>query len=160
MLAIKIICVGKLKEKFLTQAIEEYVKRLKAMCKCEIIELAEYKITDNPSNSEILRCKSKETETIMKKISEKDYVIAMCIEGEQLSSEDFAQKIEELTVNGVSTIAFIIGGSYGICDTVKNRANFKMSISKMTFPHQLFRVLLIEQIYRGFSIINKTKYHK
>lgn len=160
MLSIKIICIGKMKEKFLVSAISEFEKRLKTMCKFEIIELSEHRVSDNPSQSEIEICKTREGESILKKISDRDFLISMCIEGNEISSEKFAEKIMTISNSGISTITFVIGGSFGISDTVKSKSNFKMSVSPMTFPHQLFRVMLTEQIYRALSINLKTKYHK
>lgn len=160
MLNIKIICVGKLKEKYLIDAIKEYEKRLKTMCKLEIIEVAEYKIVDNPNETQIMQCINEESKTICRKIADREYLIPMCIEGEQVSSEKLAQKFDQVSLSGMSKITFIIGGSHGIDDGIKNRANMKLSMSKMTFPHQLARVMLLEQIYRAFSINLGTKYHK
>lgn len=160
MLNVKIICVGKLKEKYLVDAIKEYEKRLKIMCKIEIIEVSEYKIAENPSENQILQCIDEEGKSIAKKIGEREFLIPMCIEGTQISSENLAEKINQVSLNGTSKITFIIGGSHGIAQNIKNQADFKLSMSKMTFPHQLARVMLLEQIYRAFSINAKTKYHK
>ncbi len=160
MLNIKIICVGKLKEKYLVDAVKEYEKRLKVMCKLEILELSEHKLPDNPSESEISKCILVEGDAILKKIGDREYIIPMCIEGEQISSEKLAENINNIGLDGFSKITFVIGGSYGLSLDVKNRAKFKLSMSKMTFPHQLARVMLLEQIYRAFSINANTKYHK
>lgn len=160
MINIKIVCVGKLKEKYLVEAIKEYEKRLKTMCKLEIIEVLEYKLEQNPSEKNIEQCVLEEGKNIDKKIAEKEFLIPLCIEGEQISSEKFADKFNELALNGNSKITFVIGGSHGIDDTIKNKANFKLSMSKMTFPHQLARVMLLEQIYRSLSINLGSKYHK
>lgn len=157
---IKIICIGKLKEKYLVDAIKEYEKRLKIMCKFEIIELSEYKICDNPNQTEIDKCKNEEGKSILKKITERDFLIPMCIEGTNISSEDLSKKIEDISLKGFSKICFIIGGSHGISDEIKQKSNYKLSMSKMTFPHQLARVMLAEQIYRALSITQGTKYHK
>lgn len=150
---IKIICVGKVKEKYLRDAIEEYEKRLSKYTKLKIIEVSDI---DNPSIDIVLL---KEKELIEKYIEDKDYVITMEIEGNIISSEEFAKKIDSI-FNTNSNITFIIGGSYGLHQDIKNRSNYKLSFSKMTFPHQLFRVNLLEQIYRAFKINNNESYHK
>lgn len=150
---IKIICVGKIKEKFYTEALEEYKKRLSKYTKLEIIEVPD--IFDN--NIEIT--KSKEAELILKNINQKDYIITLEIKGNQLTSEEFASKIENTFITNPN-ITFIIGGSYGLDEKITNISNYKLSFSKMTFPHQLFRVILLEQIYRSFRIINNENYHK
>lgn len=150
---IKIICVGKVKEKYLRDAIEEYEKRLSKYTKLKIIEVSD---VDNPSIDIVLL---KEKELIEKHIEDKDYVITMEIEGNIISSEEFARKIDNI-FNTNSNITFIIGGSYGLHQDIKNRSNYKLSFSKMTFPHQLFRVNLLEQIYRVFKINNNEAYHK
>ena len=159
MIKINVIAVGKLKEKYLIDACGEYLKRLKAYARLEITEINEYKSKENPSASEIEIIKEKEGEMILSKISKSAFVIPMCIEGVQLSSEELSRKIEStMLTNG--EIVFIIGGSYGLSDKVKQRGNFKLSFGKITLPHQLMRVVLLEQIYRAFSIINNSKYHK
>lgn len=150
---IKIICVGKIKEKYLSDAIEEYKKRLSKYTKLEIIEVNDI---DNPSKDIVLL---KEKELIVKHIDVRDYVITLEIEGNMLSSEELAKKIDNI-FNTNSTITFIIGGSYGLHQDIKNRSNYKLSFSKLTFPHQLFRVNLLEQIYRTFKINNNETYHK
>lgn len=147
---IKIICVGKIKEKYLRDAIEEYSKRISKYTKLEIIEVAD------ESNGDIL---FKEQEKIKKYINEKDYIITLEIEGKQLTSTDLAMKINGIFIN-YPNITFIIGGSYGIHDNIKKISNYSLSFSKMTFPHQLFRVLLLEQIYRAYKILNNESYHK
>lgn len=159
MLNINIICVGNLKEKFFCDAVSEYKKRLQRYCKFEIIELSEEKISDQSTQSQIDKTLKKEGEKILSKIGKSDYVVAMCIEGKQLSSEELSYKISDISQTN-STISFVIGGSWGLSDEVKNRANMRLSVSKMTFPHQLFRVMLSEQIYRAFSITANAKYHK
>lgn len=148
---IKFICVGKIKEKFYRDAIEEYIKRLKKYTKLEIIE-----VMDEPNIEKALKV---EEERISKHIKENDYVITMEIEGKMISSLDLASKIANTFINH-SNIVFVIGGSYGLSDTIKKRSNFALSFSKMTFPHQLFRVVLLEQIYRAFKINNNENYHK
>ena len=150
---IKIICIGKLKEKYLKAAIEEYEKRLKKYTTIQIIELQDEAFYD------VEKIKSMEGEKIEKYIHQKDYVITLEIEGTQLTSENFAEKLQNIYLEN-SNIDFIIGGSYGLSDNIKNRSNLKLSFSKMTFPHQLFRVILLEQIYRAYKINNNEKYHK
>ncbi len=157
---ITIITVGKLKEKYLKEAIEEYSKRLGRYCKLEIIELADEKTPDNASEKEEEAIKEKEGQGILSKIKDNMFVIAMDLKGKQLTSEEFANYIENLGVMGDSNIAFIVGGSLGISKSVLARANYKLCFSKMTFPHQLFRVMLLEQIYRGFRIMKGEPYHK
>ncbi|MBQ1389202.1 MAG: 23S rRNA (pseudouridine(1915)-N(3))-methyltransferase RlmH [Clostridia bacterium] len=160
MLRVNIICVGKLKEKYLRDAAAEYAKRLAAYCKFNIIELDEEKTIDVPNRAAIESVLNAEGRRILSKIDRSDLVAAMCIEGRQMSSEKFARYISESAVNGVSTVDFIIGGSWGLSDEVKQRASIRLSMSEMTFPHQLARVMLCEQIYRAFSINAGTKYHK
>lgn len=160
MLSIKIIATGDLKENYLRDAIKEYQKRLSAWCKIEEIVLKEEKLPDNPSQAVIDKALESEEKRILEKISPKAYVIAMCIEGKMLSSEELASKINEVSNLGKSEIVFIIGSSFGLSNGIKNRADFKLSISRLTFPHQLLRVILHETIYRSLSIINGTKYHK
>ena len=150
---IKIISVGKIKEKYLKEAIKEYKKRLSKYTKLEIIECADY---DNPSKEVVLE---QEYIQINKYIKEKDFVITMEIEGTQLSSTEFSYKLNQL-FNYNSNIVFVIGGSLGLSEQIKKRSNYKISFSKMTFPHQLFRVILLEQIYRAFKINNNETYHK
>ena len=160
MLKIKIICVGKLKEKYLKDACNEYIKRLSSCCKLSIIEVDEYRVQNNPSDSDVNTCIITEGKRIISKLKPESFVISLCIEGNIISSEEFAQKIETLSVSGVSDITFIIGGSFGLSNEVKKMSDFRQSISKMTFPHQLMRVVLLEQIYRSFQILNSGKYHK
>ncbi len=150
---IRIICVGKLKEKYLKDAIEEYSKRLKKYTSIDIIELQDESLYD------IEKIKTLEGEKIEKYIQPKDYVITLEIEGIQYTSVDFSKKLENIYQEN-SNIDFIIGGSYGLSDNIKKRSNLKLSFSKMTFPHQLFRVILLEQIYRAYKITNNEKYHK
>lgn len=157
---ITIITVGKLKEKYLKDAISEYVKRLSRYCKLEIIEVLDEKTPDNASEKEKLQIKSKEGEAILKHIKDNMYVIALAIEGKMLSSEELASFIKDLGVKGESNMAFVIGGSLGLSKKVLNRANYKLSFSRMTFPHQLMRVILLEQVYRGFRINSGEPYHK
>ncbi len=160
MLTVNIICIGKLKESYLKEAIAEYSKRLSAFCKFSIIELSEYKLPDNPSESEISICLEKEGQSILSKIPKDSFVIPMCIEGKQFSSPELSKEIENISLSGKSSVSFIIGGSYGLSDEVKSQGKIKLSMSKMTFPHQLARVMLAEQIYRAFQISSNGKYHK
>ena len=150
---IKIICIGKLKEKYLKDAQEEYVKRLKKYTNIEIIELPDSEIDDEKIALE------KEKGELLKQISKKEYIITLEIEGEELSSIQLATKLDKTLIQN-SDITFIIGGSYGIHPSIKEQANFKLSFSKMTFPHQLFRILLLEQLFRSYKILNNEKYHK
>lgn len=157
---ITVIGVGKIKEKYLTMGIEEYSKRLSRYCKLDIIELPDEKTPDNASEAEELQIKKKEGEKILKHIKDGAYVIALAIEGKQLSSTELADKIQNLGVNGESSLVFIIGGSLGLDQEVIKRADYLLSFSKMTFPHQLMRMILLEQVYRGYRIINGEPYHK
>ena len=160
MLNVKIIATGDFKENYLRDACAEYKKRLGAWCKLEEIILKEEKLPDNPSQTQIDKSLDIEAKRVLEKISPRSYVIAMCVEGKQLSSEELADKIEQIQSAGNSEIVFIIGSSFGLSPEVKNRADYKLSISKLTFPHQLLRVILHEAVYRALSIINGTKYHK
>ena len=142
------------------QMIAEYEKRLSRYCKLEIIEVADEKTVENASETEIRLVKDKEGERILKNIKDDAYVVCLCIDGKQLSSEALSEKIEKLGIQGISHIVFIIGGSLGLSDDVVRRADYKLSFSPMTFPHQLMRVILLEQIYRAFRIMNHEPYHK
>ena len=157
---ITLITVGKIKEKYFTDAIAEYAKRLSRYCKLEIIEVADEKTPDGASEALENQIKEKEGERILGKVQDAAYVVALAIEGKQLDSEELAEKMEKWNVNGISHLVFIIGGSLGLTQKVLNRADFKLSFSKMTFPHQLMRVVLLEQIYRSFRIRNNEPYHK
>ena len=157
---VTLICVGKLKEKYLSQGVEEYVKRLSRYCNLEIIELADEKTPDNASDTQENMIKKKEGERILKSLKEDSYCIALAIEGNLLSSEELAEKIDTLGVTGTSHISFIIGGSLGLSEEVLRRADYKLSFSRMTFPHQLMRMILLEQIYRSYRIISNQPYHK
>lgn len=158
---IKILCVGKLSEKFLKDACDEYKKRISAFSKIEIIEIPEEKIlTQTPSKLEIENVLKKEEGRILNKISDSDFVITLEILGKSVNSEDFSKFLEEKMNDGNSKFIFVIGGSFGLGDEIKKRSNFKLSFSKFTFPHQLFRVVLLEQIYRAFKIMNNQIYHK
>ena len=160
MLNIKIIATGDLKENYLRDAIKEYQKRIGAWAKIEEIVLKEERISENPSQNEIAKALEVEEKRIFEKLSPRSYVIAMCVEGKGLSSEELASKFTEITNLGKSEIVFIIGSSYGLSPQVKARADFKFSVSKLTFPHQLLRVILHETGYRTLTIIHGTKYHK
>lgn len=157
---ISVIAVGKLKEKYLKQAIEEYSKRLSRYCKLDIIELSDEKTPDNASEKEEEQIRDKEGKLILSKIKDNAYVVAMDLKGKELSSEEFAKFISNCGVMGNSNIVLVIGGSLGLSNEVIKRANYKLCFSKMTFPHQLFRVMLLEQVYRGFRINNNEPYHK
>ncbi len=157
---IKIIALGKLKEKYLRDAIDEYAKRISAYAKFEIIELNPVKLSDNPSQAEINTALNKEADEIKKKLPKDSFIFALCIEGKEKSSEKFAEAINTAAIDGKSTVTFIIGSSYGLSPEIKELADNKLSFSPMTFPHQLMRVMLCEQIYRAFQIINNGKYHK
>lgn len=157
---ITVLCVGKVKEKFYRDAIDEFSKRLGRYCKLEIIETADEKTEEAASETEIKIIKDKEGERLLKNIKEEAYVICLCIDGKMLSSEELADKVDKLGVQGTSHIYFVIGGSLGLSDAVVKRADYKLSFSKMTFPHQLMRVILLEQIYRSYRIIHGEPYHK
>ena len=160
MLNIRIVCVGKLKEQFYIDAFAEYSKRLSAYCRLECTELNETKLGSSPSDKEIAAALDKEAAEIERAIGRDAYVIAMCVEGKQLGSEAFARKIDSLAVSGRGRICFVIGGSFGISPRLKHRADLRLSMSEMTFPHHLARVMLAEQIYRAFKITEGSKYHK
>lgn len=157
---INIICVGKLKEKYWKDAVEEYSKRISRFAKVQITEVKESRISDNPSPAEEDRVRKEEGEEILRKIKPGDFCITLEIKGKMLDSEQLADKISDICLSGRSTIDFVIGGSIGISPEVSSRADFKLSFSKMTFPHQMMRVILLEQIYRAFKINNNETYHK
>lgn len=157
---IKIICVGKIKESFFREAILEYSKRLSKFCNLEILEVNDEMTPDKAGESENFKILQKEGERIKSKIKDTDYLITLEIEGKKLNSEKLAKKISDITLSGYSSIAFVIGGSLGICDEVKKMSDFSLSFSDMTFPHQLMRVVLLEQIYRSFKINSGEPYHK
>ena len=157
---ITVLTVGKIKEKYLRDAIAEYSKRLSRYAKLEIIEVADEKTPDNASETVETNIKNKEAERFLKYIRDDAYLITLEIKGKQLTSEELAQKIDTLGVQGTSHIIFVIGGSLGLGEEVLKRSNYALSFSKMTFPHQLMRVILLEQIYRAFQINAGTRYHK
>ncbi|WP_338553724.1 23S rRNA (pseudouridine(1915)-N(3))-methyltransferase RlmH [Paenibacillus sp. KS-LC4] len=157
---IQIISVGKLKEKYLTQGIAEYAKRLAPYAKLTLVEVADEKAPEQLSASEEQQVKAKEGERILSHIKQDTYVIAMAIEGEMWTSEQLAKHVEELGTYGKSQIAFVIGGSLGLADEVMRRANMKLSFGRITYPHQLLRLVLTEQVYRVFKIVRGEPYHK
>ena len=159
MMKITVICLGKLKEKYLSAACDEYRKRLSRYCSLDFVELDPVKLSDKPSKSEIDLALDKEADLILKKIPQNSEVYALCIEGKQLSSEALAEKVSALKNMGKS-LTFVIGSSYGLSQKIKSLSQLKLSFSQMTFPHQLFRVMLLEQIYRAFKIDEGSEYHK
>jgi 23S rRNA (pseudouridine1915-N3)-methyltransferase len=157
---ITIISVGKIKEKYLKDAINEYNKRLSSYCTLTHIEVADEKAPENISQKDQLNIKNIEGERILSKIKDKQYVFALDLAGKQRTSEEFSSELDKLAVYGNSDIVFVIGGSLGLSNSIIKRANSKICFSKMTFPHQLMKVILLEQIYRGFKIIKGEPYHK
>ena len=155
MIKIKIVCVGKIKDNYLNQGISEYLKRLSGYCNIEIVEVKDEKI-----NSDESKVKDIESKRILEKINDKDYVILLDVLGKEFNSEQFADKFQKWIDNGVGNYCFVIGGSLGVNEMVKNRANFLISFSKLTFTHQMIRLMLLEQIYRCFKINNNETYHK
>lgn len=160
MLSIHILCVGKLKEKFFAAACAEYAKRLGGYCKLAVTELNEERLPDRPSRAQIADALEKEGMGLLVKLPKGGRVAALCVEGRSISSEGLAERLADWTVGGVSQIAFVIGGSYGLHPSVKERADLCLSMSSMTFPHHLVRVMLLEQIYRAFKINEGASYHK
>jgi 23S rRNA (pseudouridine1915-N3)-methyltransferase len=157
---IRIICVGKLKERFYTEAEAEFSKRLSRFCELEIVELPDEKVKDYPSPADIERVKAIECRRIEEKLTASDHVIALDPRGKQPSSEELASTLSELMLGGRSRIAFIIGGSHGLTQVMRDRADAVISFSRMTFSHRIFRIMLLEQVYRAFKIINGEPYHK
>lgn len=157
---ITLVTVGKIKEKFFEDAIKEYSKRLSRYCKLEILQVADEKTPEGASEAVELQIKEKEGQRILSLIRDDAYVIALAIEGKMLDSEELAERIEKLGVSGISQIVFVIGGSLGLSAQVMKRADYTLSFSRMTFPHQLMRVVLLEQIYRSYRIMNHQPYHK
>lgn len=157
---ITIISVGKIKEKYLVSGIAEYSKRLSKYCNLNLIEVADEKAPENLSELDKDIVKNKEGERILSKMKDSTYLVTLEIEGSQLTSEDFAKRIDKLMLDGISDITFVIGGSLGLSKEVRDRSDFKLSFSKMTFPHQLMKMVLLEQIYRGWRIIRGEPYHK
>lgn len=160
MLTVILICVGKMREKYYTEAFAEYAKRLGAYCRFECQELAEQRLPEVPSASEIAAALEKEGAEILKAVPEGSWLVALCVEGKSFSSEDVARLISSRADSGRPKLCFVIGGSFGLSPAVKARADVRMSMSAMTFPHHLARVMLAEQIYRGFKINEGSRYHK
>lgn len=156
---INIICAGKIKEKYFTDAVNEYAKRLSRFVKLNIIEVPDEKIPENASEKEMETVKNKEGERILSKLPTSSFIVTLCIEGKELSSVDLARKIADISMTS-SSISFIIGGSLGLSDEVKARSQLRLSFGRMTLPHQLMRVVLAEQLYRAFKINNNESYHK
>ncbi|MBQ3119123.1 MAG: 23S rRNA (pseudouridine(1915)-N(3))-methyltransferase RlmH [Clostridia bacterium] len=157
---INIVAVGKIKEKYLKEAIEEYSKRLSRFCKLKITEVPDEPMSDRPNDAEKAAVLKKEAEKITSAISTTDVLVTLCVEGKQLSSEKFADFFANGTVSGASTFTFVIGGSLGLSDEIKAKSKLRLSFSEMTFPHQLMRVILLEQVYRAFKINSNENYHK
>lgn len=157
---IRIVAVGKIKEKYMQEGIKEFTKRLSRYCSLDIVEIDDEKAPENLSEKEMDIVRKKEGERILAKIPQSSFIISLEIMGKQLSSEDLSKKIEDLMINGTNDITFLIGGSLGLSEEVRNRSNFKLSFSKMTFPHQLMRLILLEQVYRGWRIMKREPYHK
>lgn len=157
---ITVLCVGKLKEKFYIEAAGEYCKRLQRFCKLEVIELPEYRLPESPSPAEIQKALETEGNAIREKLPRGGAVVAMCIEGKTCSSEALAQKLQDFAVSGKTQVTFLIGGSVGLDAQLKAQADWRLSMSPMTFPHHMARIMLLEQIYRAYQIQAGTKYHK
>ncbi len=157
---VTILCVGKMKEKFYIDAASEYVKRLGRHCKLEILEIPEQRLSDTPSQAEIDAALAREASAISEKMPKGGAVIAMCIEGKLMGSEELAQRFSRFALEGKSQLTFLIGGSVGLHPSIKAQADLKLSMSPMTFPHHLARVMLLEQIYRGYQILEGSRYHK
>ena len=160
MLSVKLICVGKMKERFYLDAFAEYQKRLQSLCRLELVEPAEQRLPENPAPAEITAALEREGQEILKAIPPDAYVVALCVEGGQMPSEGMAELIRERENSGKPKLCFVIGGSYGLAPAVKARADRRLSMSQMTFPHHLARVMRIEQLYRGFKINEGSRYHK
>lgn len=160
MLKIEVIAIGKLKEEYLRAACGEYSKRLAGFCSFSVTELKEYKLPDNPSPAQIEKCIEEEGKDILSRLPKGCQLITLCIEGQMLSSQQLAAQFEEFAAQGTSHIVLVIGGSYGLSEEVKAKSRLRLSMSRMTFPHQLARVMLLEQIYRACTITAGTKYHK
>ena len=160
MLNVTLIAVGKLKERYLTDACAEYEKRLGAYCRLRVMEVDEYRLPQNPSEAQIQAGIEAEGKEILAKIPAGSYLIPLCIEGKQISSEEFSQTLDRAAVDGKSSIVLLIGGSYGLWEELKKKGDLRMSMSRMTFPHQLARVMVLEQLYRAMTISRGQKYHK
>lgn len=157
---VTVLCVGKLKEKFYADAVAEYSKRLKRHCTLEIVELPESRLPEDPSPAEIRQALAAEAELIEARLPKGGAVIAMCIEGKELSSPALAEKVQQFGLNGASQLTFLIGGSVGLDESLKKKADLRLSMSPMTFPHHLARIMLLEQIYRAYQILAGSRYHK
>ena len=157
---ITVLCVGKLKESFYEQAVKEYEKRLSRCCKLEIIELPEQRLPDAPSPAEIAQALQREAALIGQKLPKSGVLIALCIEGQEMSSEALSQRIQQFAARGAAQLTFLIGSSFGLDEDLKRKADLRLSMSPMTFPHHLARVMLLEQLYRAYQIEAGTKYHK
>ena len=157
---VTVLCVGKLKERFYIDAAAEYCKRLQRHCKLELLELPEYRLPDNPSPAEIQKALETEAAAIREKLPKGGALVAMCIEGKTCSSEALAQRMEDFAISGKTQVTFLIGGSVGLDASLKAQADWKLSMSPMTFPHHMARIMLLEQIYRAYQIQQGTKYHK
>ncbi|MCQ2801255.1 MAG: 23S rRNA (pseudouridine(1915)-N(3))-methyltransferase RlmH [Bacilli bacterium] len=156
---IKIYCIGKIKEQYLKDGIAEYIKRLSAYAKTEIIEVADSKVKDNPNEFDITKAKNEEGDRVLKLVKN-DYLIGLDLNKKEPTSEEFAEFIQQKFVEGGSSISFVIGGSYGLSENLKKRCNSSISLSKLTYLHQMTRLILLEQIYRAFKILNNETYHK
>ena len=157
---VTVLCVGKLKERFYIDAAAEYVKRLQRHCKLELIELPEQRLPDDPSPAEIQKALRAEGDAIREKLPKGGAVIALCIEGKPCSSQELSRRMADLAVQGKTQLTFLIGGSVGLDEELKRRADWQLSMSPMTFPHHMARIMLLEQIYRAYQIADGTKYHK
>lgn len=157
---VTVLCVGKLKEKFYLEAAAEYVKRLQRFCKLELVELPESRLPESPSPAEVQRALAAEAVAIRERLPKGGAVIALCIEGKPCSSVELSRRMEELAVAGKTQLTFLIGGSVGLGESLKRQADWRLSMSPMTFPHHLARIMLLEQIYRAYQISAGTKYHK
>lgn len=160
MLAVHLICVGKLKEKHFAAACAEYEKRLRPLCRLQLVELPEERLPDAPAPAQIQAALAREADAILARVPRGAVLVALCVEGTMLSSEELADRLARWAVDGVSSVALVIGGSFGLHPSVKERAALRLSISRMTFPHHLARVLVLEQVYRAFQIQNGSRYHK
>lgn len=160
MMSVKLICVGKMKEKHFVSAFEEYKKRLGAFCRFELVEINEERLPDEPSEKELAMALEREANAILQSIPHNAFTVAMCVEGRQLDSPELASLFEEKALVGKTKLCFVVGGSFGLAEKVKSAAGLRLSMSRMTFPHHLARVMLAEQIYRAFTIKEGRKYHK
>lgn len=156
---IKVYCIGKIKEQYLKDGINEYLKRISAYSNIEIVEVADSKVKDNPNSSDIEKAKNEECERVLK-LLKNDYLIGLDLNKKEQTSEEFAEFLQSKLVEGGSSVSFVIGGSYGLSDALKKRCNTSISLSKLTFLHQMTRIILLEQIYRAFKILNNETYHK